>query len=1193
VAASGTDRAGSPLCIHLFGPFEVCLHGHPLPRLRYQKSQSLLALLALRPGAEVERDWLAGLLWPESTERQALRNSLTDLRRALGPEADRLRSPTLHSLALDLSGAEVDVLAFDAAIAQGDRPALEQAVSLYRGPLLEGSGEEWAFHERQVREQAYLRALETLAADALAGGAPAVAEGYLRRAVGVDPLREGAQRALMQVLAAGGNYGAALLAYRELRLRLHRELNAEPDPETKALFQQIRAEARRRAQAIPPSQSFPATAPAPRLPPSLLVTEGTVTFLFTDIEGSTRLWEQHPESIRHALSRHDALLRHAIESQGGEVFKTVGDEVCAAFVTAPAALAAALEAQRALQGEAWDRYFPPTETGEERFGRAAASDGGRAPGGSRECPLRVRIALHTGAAEEREGDYVGPPLNRVARLLAVGYGGQVLLSQPTYELVRDALPDGTSLRDLGEHRLKDLVRPEHIFQLVSPDLPADFPPLHSLDVLPNNLPRQLTSFIGREREMAQVKEGLTASVLLTLTGTGGCGKTRLALQAAADLVEAYPHGVWLVELAALADPHLVAQSVASVLGIRELPGRPLTETLIEALRPKQLLLVLDNCEHLVAACAALTDLLLHSCPRLQILATSREALGVSGERLFRVPSLSAPDPQQRVPVESLTQYEAVRLFIDRAVMSQPSFAVTNANAPVVAQICHRLDGIPLAIELAAARVKVLSAEQIMDRLDDRFRLLTGGSRTALPRQQTLRALVDWSYNLLSQPEQVLLRRLSVFAGGWTLAAAEAVCSGEGIETWDVLELLTQLADKSLILAGEPVGQVRYQLLETIRQYGAEKLCGSDEAAVVQGRHRDWFTRLAEEASAGLKGADQAEWLARLETELDNLRTAIDWSIERDEAEAGLQLAGGIGHLGEIRGYLTEARARFARLLSLPEAAPHTEVRAKGLWCLGHLARYQGDYEAARELVEESLSIGCELGDRRHIGHSYLVLGSVASCQGDYDAAQSFYKEGLVLFRELGDSYGIAWTLHNLACVTLWRGDHALACARFEEGLALFHGFGDKSGILECRFGLARVAIARHDWKSALSLLAQCMALCQELGAKVIGAQVFGGFAKLARVHGQAARAARLLGAAQALRDAMGAPVHAARRADHERQVSATRTAIGEEAFAAAWAEGQAMTFDQALAYAGEEEAPQSSPTNGTTSVAGGGSQDGV
>ena len=505
------------------------------------------------------------------------------------------------------------------------------------------------------------------------------------------------------------------------------------------------------------------------LPPT-----GTVTFLFTDIEGSTKLWEQHPDAMRSAHARHDVLLRSAVEQHHGHVVKTTGDGIHAAFATAPEAIAAVLSIQRALRAEPWDP----------------------------QVPISVRMGLHTGIAEERGGDYYGGALNRAARLMAAGYGGQVLLSAATQELVRDHLPDEVGLRDLGQHRLKDLGRAEQVFQLQHPSLSADFPPLRSLDNpdLPNNLPQQVTSFIGRETQVAEVKALLGKTRLLTLTGAGGAGKTRLSLQVAADLLDG--DGVWLVELAALTDPALVPQAVADVLGVKEQAGQPIQRTLVDWLKAKCLLLVLDNCEHLVAACASLAADLLRACPGVHILASSREALNVSGEQTYRVPSLSLPDPKQVQTVESLSQFEAVRLFIERAQAVQASFAVTSGNAPAVAQVCFHLDGIPLALELAAARVRSLSVDDINARLDQRFRLLTGGSRVALPRQQTLRGLIDWSYDLLTEPEKTLLCRLSVFAGGWTLAAAEGVCSGGDIEDWEVLDLLTGLVDKSLVVYEE-------------------------------------------------------------------------------------------------------------------------------------------------------------------------------------------------------------------------------------------------------------------------------------------------------------------------------------------------------------------------------------------------------
>jgi class 3 adenylate cyclase len=482
---------------------------------------------------------------------------------------------------------------------------------------------------------------------------------------------------------------------------------------------------------------------------------GTITFLMTDVEGSTKLADNHPAAMQEALARHDALAGEIVGGHGGTVVKSrgEGDSLFCVFALASDAVGAALALQQAYQAEPWPAPV---------------------------APLRVRMGLHTGDATLRDGDYFGGTVNRCARLRAVGHGGQVLLSQTTYELVRDALPGGAGVKDLGTHGLRDLNRAEQIYQLLHPLLPADFPPLRSQENLPNNLPIQTTSFVGREREIAEVKALLGRTRLLTLTGSGGAGKTRLSLQVAADLLDQYADGVWLAELAPLTDPNLVPQTVAQVLGVREEPGRTITQTLVDYLRPKKLLLLLDNCEHLLTACAQLADTLLRACPDLRILASSREGLNIAGETTYRIPSLSLPPvgAGQSVPStpESLSQYEAVRLFIERAQSAQPSFTVTNQNAPAVAQLCYRLDGIPLAIELAAARVRALPVEQIAARLDDRFRLLTGGSRTALPRQQTLRALIDWSYDLLSPEEQTLLRRLSVFAGGWTLEAAEAVCA---------------------------------------------------------------------------------------------------------------------------------------------------------------------------------------------------------------------------------------------------------------------------------------------------------------------------------------------------------------------------------------------------------------------------------
>jgi predicted ATPase/class 3 adenylate cyclase/DNA-binding SARP family transcriptional activator len=1186
----------SPLILRLFGPFEVQVNGRPPRRLRSRKSQWLLALLALRPGVAVERSWLAGLLWPESGEPQALhslRMCLTDLRQALGEAASRLRSPTPQTLALDLTGAEVDVLAFDAAIARGDPASLEEAIALYRGPLLVGCGEEWVFQERQAREQGYLAALERLAAQAMGRGEPGAAERHLRVAVGVDPLRESAQRGLMEALAAGGNYAATLLAYRELRLLLHRELNAAPDPETAALFQRLQAEAREKAAlgsrlsalgesgGLPSGVGASAVLPEGRAPRAESGSEATLTFLFTDIESSTRLWEEHPEEVRDALPRHDTLLRAATHTHGGQIFKTWGDQVCAAFSTAPEAVAAALAAQRALHAEAW----------------------GEAPGAAGSGLLRVRMALHTGAAEERDGDYFGPPLNRVARLLEATHGGQIVLSLATQDLVREYLPEGTSLRNLGEHRLKDLQRPESIFQLVHPDLPAEFPPLRSLEAFAHNLPLQLTRFIGREREMAEVKRLLQTARLLTLTGAGGCGKTRLALQVAADLLEEYPNGVWLVELAALTDPALVPQTVAATWGVREEPGRPLIQTLMDYLRPRSLLLVLDNCEHVLAACAQLAEAWVRACPKLRILATSREGLGIGGEQTYRVPSLSRPDPQSLPVLEQLQAFEAVQLFAERAGLSQPSFAVTEANARAVAQVCHRLDGIPLALELAAARVKALPVETIAQRLDDRFRLLTGGSRTALPRQQTLRALIDWSYDLLTEAERALLRRLSVFSGGWTLEATEAVCARAGIESWEVLDLLTQLVEKSLVGYEEQEGKARYRLLETVRQYGRDRLLESGEEEAVRERHRDYFLALAEEAEPQLRGPQQKAWMDRLEREHDNLRAALEWSFtEEGGAEAALRLTAALAWFGWGQTYSwVGAGKAFARAferrhsvreevrvtayvwpwaseelleegLALSRALGDMRCGARALLGLVMHAWNRGDYEAAQARAEEGLVLARESGDKSLLATGLVYRGWVALYQGDYEAARRHSEQGLTLARELGDLWLQGYVLNHLGMEARGQREYETARAFHEESLAIRRELGDQRGIGATLIYLGDAALEQEDEELARRCFAESLRIGQDMGNGLNIRLSLMGLGRLAWRRAIPRRAAHLWGAAECK-----GPIPPASRAAYERDVAAAGAALGEEAFAAAWAEGRAMPLEEVIC---AELAEREIPTTG-------------
>ena len=918
---------------------------------------------------------------------------------------------------------------------------------------------------------------------------------------------------------------------------------------------------------------------------------GTVTFLFTEIEGSAALWEAFPDAMQSALTRHDAILRTAIEARNGVLVKSTGDGCLAAFHTAPDALAAALSLQLALKGFTLE-----------------SADTSQRPIPTPQHPVRVRAALHTGAAERRDNDYFGATLNRTARLLAIGHGGQTLLSVATQELARDALPSSAALLSLGNHRLKDLQRPETVYQLTHPDLTQDFPPLRSLDnpSLPNNLPQQMTSFIGRETAVEEVKSLLQKTRLLTLTGSGGCGKTRLSLQAAAEMLDGKGDGVWFVELASLADAALLPQTAANVLGVTEQPGQPILQTLVGYLKTKRMLILLDNCEHLVNAAAQFADTLLKNCPNVTLLATSREALNITGETQRRVSSLSLPDTKQTQTIESLSQYEAARLFIARALQAQTSFAVTNKNAPTLAQLCVHLDGIPLAIELAAARVRSLSLEEINGRLDNRFGLLTGGPRAALPRQQTLRALIDWSYDLLDAQEKALLRRLSVFSGGWTLEAAEAVgpapptalpdtlaprgaadassalpvsdanesgkgAGGVGLEEWEILDLLTSLMDKSLVFV-EVGAATRYRLLETVKQYAAEKLRESGEEEAARRQHLRRYLAWAEEADSRLMGPEQADWLGRLETEHDNIRAALAWAAEKpDSGEAGLRLAGALWRFWERRGHLSEGRTLLTRALTRAEDNVPARARANALSGAGGLAMRQDDYAAGKAFHEQALALRRAIGDQRGVAGSLGNLSVLALEMRDYATAETLFEEALQINRAMGNR---AWEANNLLSMgnlAMERKDYPAATALFEQSRQICREIGNRSGEASNLLSLGSVAIGRGDYAEVQRRYADALVIFAALEDERTTAIVLEGFANLSARKAQPERSARLYGAAERLRESIGASLMPAMQEEHDRYVAGARATTDAAAFDAAWAEGDALALERAIELALETE----------------------
>jgi predicted ATPase/class 3 adenylate cyclase len=903
----------------------------------------------------------------------------------------------------------------------------------------------------------------------------------------------------------------------------------------------------------------------------------TLTFLFTDIEGSTALLARLGDDVYpQVLAGHHALIRSSLAAHGGTEVDTQGDAFFAVFSSPRACVAAVLEMQQAIAAHAW-------------------------PGGEQ---VRVRMGVHCGEAKRTDTGLVGLEVHRAARVAAVGYGGQVLVSETAAALVRDWLPPGAALTDLGSHRLKDLGRPERIFQLTAAGLPTEFPPLRSLGnpALPNNLPAQLTRFIGREQEISEVRALVKSSRLVTLTGAGGAGKTRLGLQVAAELLDGSGDGVWLVELAAVTDENTVPGAISQALRLAAQPGRPVLEALLDALALQDVLIVLDNCEHLIGGCAKTAELIVRRCPRVHLLATSREPLGIGGESIYRVPSLSLPGPDETGPAAAGSS-DAVALFADRARSHGVALSVDERTALVVASICRRLDGMPLAIELAAARLRSMSLAELHDRLDQRFRLLTGGSRTALERQQTLRATVAWSYSLLTGAERLLLARLSVFAGGFGLDAAEAVCGSGDLDVLDVAGLLGSLVDKSLVVA-EPAGAgLRYQLLETIRLFAAERLveAGDSEAAAVAAAHCAHFLAVLEAAAAHLTGPEQGRWLARLHADQANLRRAAQHAAGRPDGTAlVLRLGVALDRYWRARSQEQEALGLLVPVLRRPYADADPALFGAALVTAARAAFFI-DVPLGRQLAEQAVQVARRLGEDRLLINSLGALSAACFFAGELEAGLPFGQESVERARRLGDDLLLGRSLmlylmtidtvdparspplyaeaiactgrsgdhlinsflqNNAGVAALSAGDIAAARAHFEAAAQAARQIGWEH--TAATLGLGLVLRAEGDLDGARSTFEAGLRISRRDGDNLSLATACLYLACVAGDAGDWNRAATLHGVAQAFVDRMGSPWQEFDARYRQDSLAQARARLGEEQLERAYARGMALSLDQAL-----------------------------
>ena len=860
---------------------------------------------------------------------------------------------------------------------------------------------------------------------------------------------------------------------------------------------------------------------------------GTVTFFFSDIEGSTRLIQQLGERYPDVLLAHHTVLRQALAEHGGNELRTEGDSFFIVFGSALDACSGAAAAQQALQSHAWP-------------------EGGR---------VQVRIGLHTGEATLVGNEYLGLDVHRAARVASAAHGGQVLVSETTRALVDHVLPSSLTLKDLGLHRLKDLARPERLYQLNIDGLPGEFPALRTLEATPNNLPTQMTSFIGRDDQVREGRELLSRARLLTLTGPGGTGKTRLSLQIAADVMDQFPDGVYFVPLAAVQDPELVPSAIAQALAISSTGGRRPIDALLEHLHDKRTLLVLDNFEQLLPA-APLAIMLLEGSPGLRVLVSSRSVLRVYGEQEFPVPPLAVPDLKALPSLSALSQFEAVRLFIERAVAVKPDFRATNENAPAIAGICERVDGLPLAIELAAARIKLFSPQALLSRLEKSLTALGSGARDLPSRQQTLRGAIQWSYEMIDAPGRRLLARFSVFARGGSLEQVESVCGPPDDIGGDVIDMLDQLADQSLVRRLPDFSEPRFLMLQTIREFAAEQLEQSDEAAAIKDRHVQAFIALVQQAQPYVFGSRRKEWLDRLEMEDDNLRAALDWTLATGDAKNAMLLSACLWRFWQMRGHIHEGRARVVAALALPKSRDYPMERLQALEAAGGLAYWQADMESAQRFYDECLELTRTTGDKQALANALYnaAFPNVVNMR-ESERPRQLLLEALPLFRELGDQSSVGRTLWGLGNGYYFDREYPTAKVTLEESHAVFRTVDDRFGLGWALHTHGLVSLKMGDIEAARKDFLEAIELFKE-GGDVSGMVLqLDNLSQVIRVDGDPGTATRLASAARVHQRSTGTGIG---QLLSEQEGRTGREGLSPQDAERVWTEGQALTLDQAL-----------------------------